>query len=254
MNDQKNYFFSGLKGGSVIIWDLESGKIKSNFQAHKTIIKTLYTNKKDFPSLLASGSSDGKIKLWDTRIKTEALKIKGHLDSVNCITISPDSFYLASGSKDNLVKLWDLRQNKLLKDLSVPEQTSVNCLEFNPHSLKLAYGSSDKIIRNWDLEKFELISVTPIDKLPATKIIYDDLGKNIFVGTNDNYKYWVIDNKPELIDVNHVGWNNLQDLCYKEETGLYGKFFFFIFLKYFRFINFFIKNFCVVFSIFKKRK
>lgn len=211
-----------MKGGSIISWDLETSKIKSNLQAHKSEIKSLYLAKKDSPALLASASSDGKIKLWDLRGKNTSISIKGHLESVNCISISPDSFYLASGANDNLVKLWDIRQNKLIKDLYVSEQTAVNCLEFNPYCITLAYGSNDKTLKHWDLERFELISMTPMDKLPATKLAFDSTGKNIFVGTNEGFKYWMIDNeKPEFIDMFDLGWNNLQDLVYKEE-GLYG--------------------------------
>ena len=174
--------------------------------------------------MLASASSDGKIKLWDLRGKNTNISIKGHLESVNCISISPDSFYLASGANDNLVKLWDIRQNKLIKDLYVSDQTAVNCLEFNPHCITLAYGSNDKTLKHWDLERYELISITHMDKLPATKLAFDSTGKNIFIGTNEGFKYWMIDDeKPEFIDMFDLGWNNLQDLVYKEEEGLYGK-------------------------------
>jgi len=144
------------------------------------------------------------------------------LESVNCISISPDSFYLASGANDNIVKLWDIRQNRLIKDLYHSEQTAVNCLEFNPYCITLAYGSNDKTLKHWDLERFELISITSMDKLPATKLAFDSTGKNIFIGTNEGFKYWMIDyEKPEFIDMYDLGWNNLQDLVYKEE-GLYG--------------------------------
>lgn len=120
------------------------------------------------------------------------------------------------------MKLWDIRQNRLIKDLYVAEQTAVNCVEFNPFCVTIAYGSSDKTLKHWDLERFELISTTPMDKLPATKLAFDFTGKNIFVGTNEGFKYWMIDDeRPEFIDMFEVGWNNLQDFVYKEE-GLYG--------------------------------
>jgi len=222
LNYEENYFFSGLKGGSIISWDLETSKIKSNLQAHKSEIKSLSLLKSDSSHLLASASSDGKIKLWDLRGKTTNISLKGHLECVNCISISPDANYIASGANDNLVKLWDIRQNKLIKDLYAADQTSVNCIEFNPYCITLAYGTSDKTIKHWDLERFELISITPIDKLPASKLVFEPSGKNIFIGTNEGFKYWMIDDeKPELIDMFEVGWNNLQDLCYKDE-GLYG--------------------------------
>lgn len=223
MNQQENYFYSGLKGGSIISWDIETGKIKSNLQAHKSEIRSLYFSENNSQSLLASASADGKMKLWDLRGKNSYINIKGHLDTINCISISPDCCYIASGANDGLVKLWDIRQNKLIKDLSVPEQTGVNCLEFNPYCITIAYASSDKTLKHWDLERFEVISVTPMDKLPATKLAFDSTGKNMFIGTSEGFKLWMIDDeKPQLIDMFELGWNNLQDLIYKENQGLYG--------------------------------
>ncbi len=111
----------------------------------------------------------------------------------------------------------------------LPEQTSVNCVEFNPHCITLVYGSSDKTVKHWDLERFEIISVTPMDKLPAVKLAFDPSGKNIFIATNEGFKYFMIDDeKPELIEMVQAGFNNLQDICYRENEGLYGKLYFFI--------------------------
>lgn len=136
---------------------------------------------------------------------------------------------MASGANDNLVKLWDIRQNKLIKDLAVPEQTAVSCVDFNPHSITLAYGSNEKTLKHWDVERYELISITPYDKLPAVKIQFDSTGKNVFIGTNENLKYWMVDDaKPVLLDMFEVGWSNLQDMIYKEHDGIYGKIFFFL--------------------------
>jgi WD40 repeat protein len=57
--------------------------------------------------LLASGSDDKTIKLWDPT--TGALKhtLEGHSDSVWSVAFSQDGQLLASGSHDKIIKLWD---------------------------------------------------------------------------------------------------------------------------------------------------
>jgi WD40 repeat protein len=57
--------------------------------------------------LLASGSDDETIKLWDPA--TGALKhtLEGHSGSVASVAFSPDGRRLASGSSDRTIKLWD---------------------------------------------------------------------------------------------------------------------------------------------------
>jgi WD40 repeat protein len=139
------------------------------------------------------------------------------------LSISPDNNYLASGSEDTLVRLWDLRQNKLMKEFSIPDQNVVNCVEFNPHSITLAYGSNDRTVKHWDLERYELISITPIDRLPIVKVKFDSTGKNVYVATNETLKYWMIDdNNPSLLETIDAGWNKLQDMVYVNNQGLYG--------------------------------
>ena len=199
-----------------------SNKIKLNLQGHSTEVKTMKICKMgENPYILFSGSLDGKIKIWDLRGKNSHINLKGHIDSVKCFSLSPDHNYLASGSDDSLVKLWDLRQNKLIKEFSSPDQNSVNCIEFNPHCMTMAFGSNDKTIKHWDLEEFQIISVTPLDKLPMNKIQFDSSGENIFVGTNETLKYWKIsDSIPILIDMVEIGWNNLQDMKFNENCGL----------------------------------
>src|SRR5262245_33131947 len=59
--------------------------------------------------LLASGSHDRTVRLWDTQ--TGALKraLSGHALAVTSLAFSPDGKLLASGSADKSVRLWDAR-------------------------------------------------------------------------------------------------------------------------------------------------
>jgi WD40 repeat protein len=58
--------------------------------------------------LLASGSDDKTIKLWDVATGQEVRTLKGHTWEVTSVAFSPDGRLLASGSGDWTIKLWDI--------------------------------------------------------------------------------------------------------------------------------------------------
>jgi hypothetical protein len=58
--------------------------------------------------LLASGSADYTIKLWDVASGSLVRTLTGHTDYVLSVAFSPDGRLLASGSDDKTIKLWDI--------------------------------------------------------------------------------------------------------------------------------------------------
>lgn len=63
--------------------------------------------------LVATGSNDKTIRLWDQRAKKALVRVlKGHTDSVQCLQWLPSQRVLISGSKDKTIRLWDIRTGK----------------------------------------------------------------------------------------------------------------------------------------------
>ena len=59
-------------------------------------------------TLLAAGSGDGTIKVWNVTSEAEVATLEGHTDRVASLDFSPDGSMLASGSFDRTVKLWNV--------------------------------------------------------------------------------------------------------------------------------------------------
>jgi WD40 repeat protein len=57
--------------------------------------------------LLASGSRDRTIKLWDPITGAVKHTLEGHSDWLRAVAFSQDGQFLASGSQDKTIKLWD---------------------------------------------------------------------------------------------------------------------------------------------------
>lgn len=49
-------------------------------------------------NIIASGSSDNTVRLWDMKSGRQLIIFSGHTSSVNCVAFSPQLNLLASGS------------------------------------------------------------------------------------------------------------------------------------------------------------
>ncbi|MFN0216593.1 MAG: WD40 repeat domain-containing protein [Saprospiraceae bacterium] len=65
--------------------------------------------------LLASGSSDKTVKLWQMPKGKLEKSLKGHASDVRAVSFSPDGKLLASASEDGTVKLWQMPEGTLKK-------------------------------------------------------------------------------------------------------------------------------------------
>ncbi|KAJ5471551.1 hypothetical protein N7530_008908 [Penicillium desertorum] len=99
--------------------------------------------------LLASGSYDKTIRIWDTATGALRLILNGHLGLVESVAFSPDGQRLVSGSEDKTIRLWDIATGTLQQTLK-GHSGWVSSVTFSPQGGLLASGSYDKTIRIWN--------------------------------------------------------------------------------------------------------
>src|SRR5690606_8835907 len=58
--------------------------------------------------LIASGSYDKTIRLWDVATGAPTAALEGHSNCTDSIAFSPDGKLLASASDDGTIRLWDV--------------------------------------------------------------------------------------------------------------------------------------------------
>jgi WD40 repeat protein len=106
--------------------------------------------------LLASGSHDGTIKLWEVASGSLVRTLTGHTSTVRSVAFSPDGRLLASGSADETIKLWDVASGREVRTLS-GHTDRVWSVAFSPDGRLLASGSYDRTIKLWDVASGSLV-------------------------------------------------------------------------------------------------
>ena len=99
--------------------------------------------------LVASGSRDKTVRLWDPATGALLQTLEGHLDWVCTVVFSLDGKLLASGSGDKTVRLWDPATGAMLQTLE-GHSDWVRAVAFSLGDKLLVSGSGDKTVRLWD--------------------------------------------------------------------------------------------------------
>lgn len=101
--------------------------------------------------MLASGSDDQTIRLWNAHDGTCLTVLQGHTGGVTSVRFSPNGQILASASEESSIRLWSVDRGTYLKTLQ--GYTSwVRAVAFSPDGQILASGSDDRTVRLWEVK------------------------------------------------------------------------------------------------------
>jgi WD domain, G-beta repeat len=144
--------FSG--GDKIKVWDVRTGERLCTL-GHTSAVHCIAVSGDG--QLLASGSSDGKIKLWNLETGTLVRSLTGHQGAVQALAISPDGRQLISASQDAKLGIWDLEQGQLIAMVSAHTE-AITSLAMNWERNLLITGSLDRTAKIWDLQTRESVA------------------------------------------------------------------------------------------------
>lgn len=185
--------------GDIKLWNINERKPKNILTEHTQRIWSL-----DFSpdgKLLASGSDDETVKVWEIATGKLIRDFKGsraHTNWLRSVSFYPEDNrnLLASGGEDKSVKIWDVNTGECLKTL----QGSANrvwAVAFSPQPNKeyslIASGSDDQAVRlwKWDGKKGQCIRTLPGHKGQVQSVNFSPNGKILASGSEDrSIKLW----------------------------------------------------------------
>ena len=168
------------------------------FRGHKRAISSLAYDRSG--GLLASGSDDCEIVVWDITSEQGLFRLRGHrgtvtdLKFVSSLPTTPTENgthgnsvqgankqprYLVSSSKDTFVKFWDLN-DQFCVDTIVGHRSEVWSFDINPEETKMVTLSNMAEFRIWDIQN---TLGSPNDKTNANNSENDTAKLASLVGT-----------------------------------------------------------------------
>ncbi|MCJ1251173.1 U3 small nucleolar RNA-associated protein 13 [Trapelia coarctata] len=177
---------TGGADGVVKVWDIRGGYVSHTFRGHAGVISALHffeasisdpdtevsarnksmserpkSDREDVDMInapagdndsvayrLASGSEDGKIRIWDLEKRKAIATLDSHVSVVRSLCFSPEQNALVSGSRDKTAIVWDARNWKSRRVIPVLESIEGVC--FLKEGMLVCTGGESNVVRVWE--------------------------------------------------------------------------------------------------------
>ena len=140
--------------------------------------------------LIASGSWDKTVKVWDAETMEAKATLKGHSLWVDCVAWSPDGKRLASAGGDKTVRLWGFEGGHE-KCILTWHLLGVYSVAFSPDGKTIASASADKRVKVWNAETMEVKGTLTGHSDGVSSVAFSSDGKTIATASADKtVKVW----------------------------------------------------------------
>ena len=100
--------------------------------------------------MLASGSYDEALFLWDVRTARLMRSLPAHSDPISGVDFVRDGTLVASCSSDGLIRIWDTGTGQCLKTLVHEDNAAVTSVKFSPNGKYVLAATLDSNLRLWN--------------------------------------------------------------------------------------------------------
>ena len=176
---------------TIKIWDSKDSKTwkcVQTLEGHTLYVSSVAWNSQG--TLLASGSEDNMIKIWDSKTWKCIHTLGGHIHYVSSVAWNSQGTLLASGSWDKTIKIWNTITWKCVQTLK-GHISYVNSIAWDSRGTKLVSGSNDKTIKIWNTKSWEFIQTLEGHTQPVISVACNDQGTVLASGSTDyTIKIW----------------------------------------------------------------
>jgi WD40 repeat protein len=201
INHSHHLLISGHEDETIRLWNLQTGAILKTLRGHTHRVfalafappnQTQLNQSQANSALLASGSGDRTIKLWNWQTGECVATLRGHTSWVWFVVFSPDGEWLASSSTDGTIKLWDVKTGLWCKTLE-GHVGPVAGITFSPDGQWLISGGLDRTIKIWQINTGECLKTLQGHQHPLRTVLFNPQTQQLITSSYDRtIKFWNI--------------------------------------------------------------
>ena len=123
-------------------------------------------------SMLAIGSTDGTVTVYDTDTWRKEVVFSNHSDWVNAVAWSHDGAMLGSASRDHSAKVFDVKQRKRIATYT-GHKKSVHDVGFRSNGQEVLTVGADGLLSRWRVDTARQVRPLRQTKLPGYRLVVE---------------------------------------------------------------------------------
>ncbi len=164
--------------------------------------------------LLATGSNDNTIRIWNVAARKLVKTLRGHGGRVRAIAFAPggkgENRQLLSGGHDQQVKIWDLHRYEEMRILEANvvegHRDAILGAAFSPDGQHVVTASRDRTARLWNRDGRAIIEFKQGHQyLASTAAFYPDVRRLLTAAMDGTSRVWDLTNGAQLLVLKNTG-------------------------------------------------
>ncbi|MFW9844381.1 MAG: hypothetical protein ACFFEV_07385 [Candidatus Thorarchaeota archaeon] len=197
MNRVGRMFAAALQDRSIRLYAAEEADEMQNMQDEFLSTSLAFSPKGD---IVASGTVERVVKLWDIRSGECVGTLEGHTYPVLSLAFSPDGDQLVSGSGDTSLIIWDMENQSQIRQMK-GHGFYVVTVDWDPNGNRIVSGSVDANICEWDSNNGEMLARHTEHRTAVREVRFSPDGSKMVSGSSDlTMMLWDSTFKPMKLD------------------------------------------------------